>query len=254
MVVRSPFPDVEIPDVSLSDFVLARAGELGDKAALIDAPSGRTITCAQLRESVRVVAAGLDERGFRERRGVRALRSEPARVRGGVPRGGDARRDQHDRQPAADLGGAGASAQRLRSASAGHCAGTGCGGEGRSRRGRRGGDLCLRRGRGRDAVRVAASDGWRAPAVGIEPAEDLVALPYSSGTTGIPKGVMLTHQNLVANICQTTCLFHTSERDRSIAVLPFFHIYGLVVIMNLVLERGPRSSRCRALSCTSFCG
>ena len=65
---------------------------------------------------------------------------------------------------------------------------------------------------------------------------------------------MLTHQNLVANICQTTRLFHTSERDRSIAVLPFFHIYGLVVIMNLVLERGPRSSRCRALSCTSFCG
>jgi len=49
---------------------------------------------------------------------------------------------------------------------------------------------------------------------------------------------MLTHQNLVANICQTTRLFHTSERDRSIAVLPFFHIYGLVVIMNLVLERG----------------
>ena len=52
--------------MSLSDFVLARAGEFGDKPALIDAPSGRTITYAQLRESVRVVAAGLDERGFRK--------------------------------------------------------------------------------------------------------------------------------------------------------------------------------------------
>ena len=43
-MLRSPFPDVEIPDVPLSDFVLARAGELGDKPALIDGSSGRTIT------------------------------------------------------------------------------------------------------------------------------------------------------------------------------------------------------------------
>ncbi len=64
MVIRSPFPDVEIPDVPLTDFVLARARELGDKPALIDAPNGRTITYAQLRESVRAVAAGLSARGF----------------------------------------------------------------------------------------------------------------------------------------------------------------------------------------------
>jgi acyl-CoA synthetase (AMP-forming)/AMP-acid ligase II len=73
--------------------------------------------------------------------------------------------------------------------------------------------------------------GGEPPQVTIEPAEDLVALPDSSGTTGLPKGVMLTHRNLVASICQTTGLFHTSARDRSIAVLPFFHTYGLVVIM-----------------------
>ena len=65
-MIRSPFPDVEIPDMSLSNFVLSRAGEFGNRAALIDAPSGRTITYAQLMESVRAVAAGLDQRGFRK--------------------------------------------------------------------------------------------------------------------------------------------------------------------------------------------
>jgi acyl-coenzyme A synthetase/AMP-(fatty) acid ligase len=63
-MLRSPFPDVEIPDVPLTDFVLARRGDAGEKPALIDGPSGRTITYAQLAESVRAGAAGLAERGF----------------------------------------------------------------------------------------------------------------------------------------------------------------------------------------------
>ncbi|HET7049429.1 MAG TPA: hypothetical protein VFI54_14295 [Solirubrobacteraceae bacterium] len=46
-MIRSPFPDVHSPDIPLTEFVLARAGELGDKPALIDAPTGRTITYAQ---------------------------------------------------------------------------------------------------------------------------------------------------------------------------------------------------------------
>ena len=63
-MIRSPCPDVENSDVSLTDFVLACAGELDDKPALIDAPSGRTITYAQLVDSVRAVAADLAEWGF----------------------------------------------------------------------------------------------------------------------------------------------------------------------------------------------
>jgi acyl-CoA synthetase (AMP-forming)/AMP-acid ligase II len=71
------------------------------------------------------------------------------------------------------------------------------------------------------------------PDVKIDPRADLVALPYSSGTTGLPKGVMLTHYNLVANMHQSLAgLSLLKEDDVFIGVLPFFHIYGLVVIMN----------------------
>ncbi|MDU8945902.1 AMP-binding protein [Ovoidimarina sediminis] len=68
--------------------------------------------------------------------------------------------------------------------------------------------------------------------------EDVVALPYSSGTTGLPKGVMLTHRNLVMNIDQTLVAADVRSEDVTIAFLPFFHIYGLTVLMNLHLAHG----------------
>ena len=66
-----------------------------------------------------------------------------------------------------------------------------------------------------------------------------MVLPYSSGTTGLPKGVMLTHYNLVANILQSaSAMTSLREDDTVLGVLPFFHIYGMVVIMNLGLHVG----------------
>ncbi|MGH2652437.1 MAG: AMP-binding protein, partial [Actinomycetota bacterium] len=76
------------------------------------------------------------------------------------------------------------------------------------------------------------------PDVRIDPADDLAALPYSSGTTGLPKGVMLTHHNLVANLCQTVVLQHVREDEALIGVLPLFHSYGMTVVMNLSLRQG----------------
>jgi acyl-CoA synthetase (AMP-forming)/AMP-acid ligase II len=66
----------------------------------------------------------------------------------------------------------------------------------------------------------------------IDPARQLAVLPYSSGTTGKAKGVMLTHRNLVANLEQSIRLIGVEAADRVLCVLPFFHIYGMNVLMN----------------------
>lgn len=68
--------------------------------------------------------------------------------------------------------------------------------------------------------------------------EHIAALPYSSGTTGLPKGVMLTHRNLTVNIDQALGAANIEADETTIAFLPFFHIYGLQVLMNLYLAAG----------------
>ncbi len=73
--------------------------------------------------------------------------------------------------------------------------------------------------------------------VEIDP-EELAVLPYSSGTTGLMKGVMLTHRNLVANIEQAHNSMPLSEKDTLVGLLPFFHIYGQTVVLNMGLAKG----------------
>ncbi|NDW43938.1 AMP-binding protein [Ruegeria sp. PrR005] len=68
--------------------------------------------------------------------------------------------------------------------------------------------------------------------------EHIAVLPYSSGTTGLPKGVMLTHRNLVVNIDQTLAAAELVANEKTVAFLPFFHIYGLQVLMNIYMAAG----------------
>jgi acyl-CoA synthetase (AMP-forming)/AMP-acid ligase II len=88
-----------------------------------------------------------------------------------------------------------------------------------------------------DIARTGAAEGPPAP-VDIDPERDIAVLPYSSGTTGLPKGVMLSHQNLTANIRQTMALKMTTEDAIVLDFLPFFHIYGMMVLLNCGLAVG----------------
>lgn len=71
--------------------------------------------------------------------------------------------------------------------------------------------------------------------VPIDPKEDLALLQYTGGTTGFPKGVMLTHMNLVSNTMMCVKWMYRCERakEKVIGIIPFFHVYGMTAVMNL---------------------
>ena len=78
------------------------------------------------------------------------------------------------------------------------------------------------------------------PDVSVDPEKDIAALPYTGGTTGLPKAAVLTHYNMVALMMQTLSFWPIFEegREKIIAFLPFFHIYGQVVVMLNGLAQG----------------
>jgi acyl-CoA synthetase (AMP-forming)/AMP-acid ligase II len=74
--------------------------------------------------------------------------------------------------------------------------------------------------------------------VTINPKEDVAALPYSSGTTGFPKGVMLTHYNIVSNVKQGMATRPLPDDMVDLWLLPLFHSYGMSVLMSSSISRG----------------
>jgi acyl-CoA synthetase (AMP-forming)/AMP-acid ligase II len=247
MIFRAPFPDVTIPDTPITPFVLHKASLLGDKPALIDGPSGRIITYSQLADSIARTAAGLHERGFKQGDVFGILSPN-------VPEYAIAF------HAVASLGGISCTvnplyteqeiAHQLKDAGARFLVTVpGCLAKANNAAAlassieevfvfvQDGSDELLE-GAGATPFSSLMESEAQAPEVVINPREDVVALPYSSGTTGLPKGVMLTHHNLVANMCQMQGLSYFTEKDTLICVLPLFHIYGLVVVLNMGLHEG----------------
>ncbi len=237
MTFHSPFPPIDIPSVALHDFVLGAAEARGDTPALVDRTAARTLTYAQLVDQTRRLAAGLDRQGTRKGDVIAIYAPnvpEYAVVFHAVSRLGAVLTTANPAYTTEEL------AFQLTDAGAKLLVTTGALLD-KARAAVTG------TGRPIDIFTIDHADGVPSlasisvdadpPAVEIDPATDVVVMPYSSGTTGLPKGVMLTHRNLVANLVQLDAM-EPFDIQALVGVLPFFHIYGMVVIMNFGLRRG----------------
>jgi acyl-CoA synthetase (AMP-forming)/AMP-acid ligase II len=251
MIFRSPYPDVEIPNQSLTDFVCRDWERFAAKPALIDATTGRTLTYRKLAAGVRAVAAGLSQRGLRKGDVVAifaASRPDYAPAFYGAIAAGGIVTTVNPLVTADEL------ARQLDDARARFLITTP--------------DLLAIANEATNGTTVRevfvfdeadgatpfadllASKG-ATPDVSIDSATDVAVLPYSSGTTGLPKGVTLTHRNLIANVCQTIVPIPFTADEVRFSVPPFFHCYGLLVL-NCVLRQGGTLVTLRRFDLTSF--
>ncbi|MFF7312767.1 AMP-binding protein [Streptomyces sp. NPDC008137] len=236
---RSEYADVQPVDLPIHDAVLARAAEFGGSPALIDGTDGTTLSYEQLDRFHRRVAAGLAEAGVRKG-DVLALHS-PNTVAFptafyAATRAGATVTTVHPLATAQEF------AKQLTDSAARWIVTV----SPLLDVARRAAELA---GGVREIFVCDSATGHRSlidmlasaapePVIDIDPAEDVAALPYSSGTTGTPKGVLLTHRQIATNLAQLDGAIPAGPGDRILAVLPFFHIYGLTALMNAPLRKG----------------
>jgi acyl-CoA synthetase (AMP-forming)/AMP-acid ligase II len=238
MIITSQFPPVDLLDVPIHDAVLGRAQEYGDHPALVDGVTGREISYAQLDTMTRRVAAGLAELGIRKG-DVIALYSPnsilwPVVFYGATRAGATVTTvnalytaDELHKQLIDSKAKLLVTISLFLPVATAAVEGTDVGEI----------FVCDSAEGYRSVMELVASTSPE-PEVTIDPAEDIAVLPYSSGTTGAAKGVMLTHRNIASNMAQAEVMITVGDDERIIAILPFFHIYGLSVLMNLPFRLG----------------
>ena len=237
IIHRSPSPDVEIPAVSVTDYVLRRAAEIPDRVALLDGPTGRAYTYAQLAHLIGAFAGGLTARGFAPGSTIALMAPnipEYAIVFHGAARAGVAvstiNPTYTEDEVRFQLRDSGARLLVTISAFAEVAA--------KAVEGTEVATTVMIDESDEGTVSFADLLGEPMDQVRVDLADHVVVLPYSSGTTGYPKGVMLTHRNLVANLVQIEPGLQPIDHEVVLAVLPFFHIYGMQVLMNGFLTKG----------------
>jgi acyl-CoA synthetase (AMP-forming)/AMP-acid ligase II len=239
MPVRSPYPDVEIPAVSLGEFLFGGGvGEHAQTAAFVDGTTGVSVSFGELHAQVLGIAAALAQRGI-GRGDVVALYAPNspswAAVFHGILRANAVVTSVNvlytAHELAAQLADSGARLLVTTAALLDRA-------------------VAAAKEVGLDDAAVVvldAADGHPSladllgctgdPPACVVGADDLAVLPYSSGTSGRPKGVILTHRNLVANLQQLRAVTLVEPGARVLAVLPFFHIFGMTCLVNHGIDR-----------------
>jgi acyl-CoA synthetase (AMP-forming)/AMP-acid ligase II len=236
----SPYPPVEVGGTTLHRTVLEAAARFGDRPALVDGPSGTEVSYRLLAERVQRVAAGLAARGFRPG-DVLALWAPNLPQWAGVALGAMAAGGTvtaaspaaTERELVTQLADARASVlvtvPSLVPAARSVAAATGA-------------REVVALGEAEGATPIldllAAGAGAPVPDPPLDPAAAVALLPYSSGTTGLPKGVRLTHANLVTSVRQVGRGLRVGAGDTLVAVPPFSHIMGFLVTLALPLSVG----------------
>ena len=232
--MRSPYPDVDIPEVSLTEFLFADGfGDRADSPAFLDGGSGNSITYTELAGMIEKIAAGLHERGIGTGDVVALFAPNSpqwAALFHGILRANGIVTSANSMYTGGEL------AHQLADSGARMVITV-------SPFLDRALDGAKQAGIAADAVlTIDAVDGHESladllatsatPPAAECGASDTAVLPYSSGTTGLAKGVVLTHRNLVANLLQIKAMGDVSVETKIMAFLPFFHIYGMTVMMN----------------------
>ncbi|MFF5534187.1 4-coumarate--CoA ligase family protein [Streptomyces cinerochromogenes] len=236
---RSEYADVPPVELPIHEAVLGRAAAFGDQPALVDGTDGTTLTYEQVDRFHRRLAAALADAGVRKG-DVLALYSPntiafPTAFYAAT-RAGAAVTTVHPLATAEEF------ARQLQDSGARWIVTV----SPLLETARRAAEIA---GGVREILVCDSAPGHRSlidllattapePDIAIDPAEDIAALPYSSGTTGTPKGVMLTHRQIATNLAQLEPAVPAGPGDRILAVLPFFHIYGLTALMNAPLRHG----------------
>ncbi len=241
MLFKSPYPDVVIPNTDLTTFFLSRIAAFGDKTAVVNGSTHLSYSFSQLADAIKRAAFGLHKRGLKKG-DVLAIYSPNvpeyiiafhavSLIGGTITTINPLYTPEEIHHQLKDCGACFmvTVSQFLEHAQTAVL------------------DTAVKEIFTFDAAKDSTPftdllrEAGVLPDIHIDPKNDVVTLPYSSGTTGFPKGVMLTHTNIIANIVQAEGItnYHlVTVEDRVIGVLPFFHIYGMVVVMNMTLVTG----------------